>query len=191
MSAVTVGWQKRVPNFPAAAGCPQIILCWPGQPSQRHICFCYGPDPAAFPHAQLLLEIMSMQGCKIGPIMTISWQREKTETIFKWRLWIGGILQSAAKNCVKTLKSWTWRFSHASGFLLFMVLRLCFWRTGLSIFQWDVSALPSARYCSRSSVFCVRLAGEKWCAVMCSQGWDFAKKSVALPCTWSKWFSFL
>lgn len=35
------------------------------------------------------------------------------------------------KICVKTLKSWTLQFPHASGFLLFMVLRLRFWRIGL------------------------------------------------------------
>lgn len=74
---------KGVPNFPAASGCLHIILCRTGKSSQRHICFCCGPDPIGFLHALLLSEIMSMQGCKIGPIMTISWQREKTETIFK------------------------------------------------------------------------------------------------------------
>lgn len=74
---------KGVPNFPPAAGWLQIILCRTGESSRRDICFCRGPDPAGFLRAQLLSEIMSMQGCKIGPIMTISWRREKTETIFK------------------------------------------------------------------------------------------------------------
>lgn len=174
-----VGWVKEVPNFPVASGCLQIILCGNGESSQRHICFCHRPDTAGFPHVQLLLEIMSMPGCKIGPIMTISWQREKTETIFKWKLWIRWVLQSAAKNCVKTLKSWTRQFSHASGFLLFMVLRLCFWRTGMNIFQWDVFILRSAHYHSSSIIFCESQAGERWCALMFSQGWNFAKKTCS------------
>jgi len=53
-------------------------------------------------------------------------------------------IAECSKNCVKTLKSWTRQFSHASGFLLFMALRLCFWRIGLSVFWGDVSVLPGA-----------------------------------------------
>lgn len=75
---------KGVPNF--ATVCLQIILSRTDtvlSPDFRHICYTDGPDSAGIPHAQLLLEIMYMQGCKTGPIMTISWQWEKAETIFK------------------------------------------------------------------------------------------------------------
>lgn len=97
----------------------------------------------------------------------ISWQKEKTETIFKWKLWIRRILQSAAKNCVKPLKSWTRQFSHASGFLLSMVLRLWFSRTGLSIFQRDISILSGAHYHSSIIIFCVSQVRERWYVLWC------------------------
>lgn len=146
----------------------------------------------------LILQAFDMHSCSLkrwacrAARLVLSRQfpgRGKRQTIFKWKLWIRGILQSAAKNRVKTLKSCTRQFSHASGFLL-MVLRLWFWRIGLSIFQWDVSILRGAHYHSSSIIFCASQPGERWCAVMCSQGWDLAKKPVALLCTQLKWFSF-
>lgn len=66
------------PKLSCCWGCLQTIFCRIRESSRGHICFCHGPDPAGFRHAQLLSETMSMQGCKIGPVTTISWQREKT-----------------------------------------------------------------------------------------------------------------
>lgn len=101
-------------------------------------------------------------------------------------------IAECSKNCVKTLKSWTRQFSHASGFRLFMVLRLCFWRIGLNVFQWDVSLLPGAHYLSSSSsVPCASQAGQRedvlWCVSRGGTLWG-KKKAFALPCTQAKWF---
>lgn len=116
---------------------------------------------------------MSMQSCKIGPIMAISWQREKTEAIFKWRLWIRRILQSEAKNCVKNLKSWTLQFPHASGFLLFIVLRLHFWRTGLRFFS-ERFLFSLVHIITAAAAFSVWVRLERG-DVLCPEGQDFAK----------------
>lgn len=55
-------------------------------------------------------------------------------------------IAECSKICVKTLKSWTRQFSHASGFLLFMVLRLCF------LENW-------------AECFLVRYVYSSWCAL--------------------------
>lgn len=103
-------------------------------------------------------------------------------------------IAECSKNCVKTLKSWTRQFSHASGFRLLMVLRLCFWRIGLNVFQWDVSLLPAARYLSSSSssIPCASQAGQReevlWCVNRGGIFWGKKKKAFSLPCTQAKSF---
>lgn len=116
-----VGWMKGVLSF--ATVCLQIILSRTDtvlSPDFRHICFTGGPDSAGIPHAQLLLEITYMQGCKTGPIVTISWQWEKAEAIFKWKLWIRRILQSAAKIVSKP-------WNHGLGSFLMPAVFFCSW----------------------------------------------------------------
>lgn len=110
---------------------------------------------------------MSMQGCKIGPIMAISWQREKKEAIFKWKLWIWRLLQSEAKNLCQTPEIMDSAVSSSQGFS--SLHGLCFWRIGLR-FLIETFLFSLVHIITAAASFSVCQAGER-----CSKGWDFAK----------------